>query len=331
MNIAKRIFPGKSTEDRGVDRPTIDRNPLAGSVSGYHLWHRIARECDAMAEDLSCRGRALPPDLVEWLAEALTIFDQAQSPAADESGSKSGDADDRPKRVSPANAALLAKTHAALAAIIAPASPEAVLLLIEERRRQSAWYVFGPLPIVRQMLGLALFSLCAMLGVSLSEYIDRKTLSTMFLDMSGVPLLMVEIFLISAASLGSCFQNLQQISAYISAGTYDPRFQSTYWTRWVMGVISGFVLAELIHDLLLATGPAANAAGPDKIGVSEIGVPLLALLGGYSVDLVHGILSHIVDTLASFFRISLPDPGGDRPTETPPAVGRLIAVPGAGD
>jgi hypothetical protein len=190
------------------------------------------------------------------------------------------------------------------------------------------------------MLGLALFSLCAMLGVSLSEYIDRKSLSTMFLDMSGVPLLMVEIFLVSAASLGSCFQNLQQISAYISAGTYDPRFQSTYWTRWVMGVISGFVLAELIHDLLLVAGPvaavpladAANtaatlAASSEKAGVSSIGVPLLALLGGYSVDLVHGILSHIVDTLASFFRIALPDPAADR---SPPA-NRLVPAPSAGD
>jgi spore germination cell wall hydrolase CwlJ-like protein len=72
----------------------------------------------------------LPPDLVLLLAEALTIFDQPDSLAANESRRTGGDAedglaDDRPKRVSPAEAALLSQTHATLAAIIAPASPEA--------------------------------------------------------------------------------------------------------------------------------------------------------------------------------------------------------------
>jgi hypothetical protein len=42
--------------------------------------------------------------------------------------------------------------------------------------------------------------------------------------------------------------------------------------------------------------PAA-AAGP-----LTIGQPILALLGGYSVDLVHGILKHTIDTLRNFFR-----------------------------
>jgi hypothetical protein len=50
----------------------------------------------------------------------------------------------------------LSKAHAALSLIIKPATPEAVLLLVDERRRHSTWYAFGPLPIVRQMLGLAI-------------------------------------------------------------------------------------------------------------------------------------------------------------------------------
>ena len=31
--------------------------------------------------------------------------------------------------------------------------------------------------------------------------------------------------------------------------------------------------------------------------------PVLALLGGYSVDVVHGLLSHIINTIGNFFRI----------------------------
>jgi hypothetical protein len=111
---------------------------------------------------------------------------------------------------------------------------------------------------------------------------------------------MIEVFLLSAASLGSCFANLQKINVVISDGTYDPRVQSTYWTRWVMGVISGVVLAQLLYDLFLMHRPTTDAAL--EAVPPTIGEPILALLGGYSVDLVHGILKHTIDTLANFFR-----------------------------
>ena len=63
-----------------------------------------------------------------------------------------------------------------------------------------------------------------------------------------------------------------------------------------MGVISGIIIAQLIFVFLLQT-PTTGASLP-----ATIGQPLLALLGGYSVDLVHGILSHTINTLGSFFR-----------------------------
>src|SRR5271165_6046092 len=103
---------------------------------------------------------------------------------------------------------------------------------------------FGPLPLVRQMLGLALLSLVVLLGVSASAVINIQNMSRSLLELTGYPLLMVETFLVSAASLGGCFANLQRINIVVSNGTYDPRTQSTYWTRWVMGVISGIVLSS---------------------------------------------------------------------------------------
>src|SRR5580658_6412054 len=246
-----------------------------------------------------------------------------------------------------------------------PATPEAVLLLVEERRRHSPFYVFGPLPVVRQMLALALVSLLVMLGMGLHPDINQTSMSTPFLVLSGIPLLVIEIYLLAAASLGSCFQTLQQINAYISAGTYDPRFQSTYWTRWVMGVIAGIILAQLIHDLVLVPGgsgglvsppppgappgsgalsPAAvsgaaasgasagggsstGASGAAVSGASAIGAPLLALLGGYSVDLVHGILRRIVSALATFFRTPGQDPVMAGPSGTGYDTTRPAALP----
>jgi hypothetical protein len=129
--------------------------------------------------------------------------------------------------------------HAGLARAITPARPEALLLMADERERHPLWSAFGPLPLVRQMLGLALLSLVVLLAVSIDAAVNKENMAKSLLELSGFPLLMVEAFLVSAVSLGACFANLQRINTFISEGTYDPRFQSTYWTRWVMGVISG--------------------------------------------------------------------------------------------
>jgi hypothetical protein len=307
MNLANVSHPIEPANDGGGTGPmaALRRSPRrdGDGRAANHLWQRVARECEAMAETLFTTGRPISPDLVALLAEALSVFDnpgsiavQARAPV--NSDPEAASAEEQLRIIDPSAITILAKAHAALAAIIAPATPEAVLLLTEERRKHSLFYVFGPLPIVRQMLGLALLSLFVMLGVSLSPEINAQSMSTTFLDLTGFKLLMVEIFLVSAASLGSCFQNLQQMNNYLSAGTYDPRFQSTYWTRWVMGVISGFVLAQLIHDAFLVSGTSAGG----NQNISAIGEPLLALLGGYSVDLVHGILSQIVNKLGSLFQ-----------------------------
>jgi hypothetical protein len=67
---------------------------------------------------------------------------------------------------------------------------------------------------------------------------------------------------------------------------------------------------------------------------STIGEPILALLGGYSVGLVHGTLSHTIDTLSSFIRGSrdgavenqtrarVTGPGAERLTAASDPVGR---------
>jgi|HubBroStandDraft_1064217.scaffolds.fasta_scaffold00147_27 hypothetical protein len=369
MSVANLSQPIEQARDGRADGSIVPRRRRDGGRAGRDLWHRVARECDAMAESLFCAGRALPPDLVTLLADVLATFDAPGSLAAPEPRRKKGSpeiaADDRARTIDAATAASLSKAHAALAQLIAPATPEAVLLLVEERRRHSPFYVFGPLPVVRQMLALALVSLLVMLGMGLHPDINQTSMSTPFLVLSGIPLLVIEIYLLAAASLGSCFQNLQQINAYISAGTYDPRFQSTYWTRWVMGVIAGIILAQLIHDLVLVPGgsgglvsppppgappgsgalsPAAvsgaaasgasagggsstGASGAAVSGASAIGAPLLALLGGYSVDLVHGILRRIVSALATFFRTPGQDPVMAGPSGTGYDTTRPAALP----
>jgi hypothetical protein len=248
-------------------------------------------------------GRTVPFQVVEQLDQALSAVD---APAANTASSRQSAVDNPPVEDEVGSTlptkktplASLSVVHGALAHIIAPATPEATLLLADERVIHPRLYALGPLPIVRQTLGLAILSLVLLLGIALSEEVNAANMAKTVLTMAGYSLFIKEIYLISAASLGSCFRNLQIINVVISKGTYDPKFQSTYWTRWVMGVISGVILSQLVFIFLMQARTDAAGAPP------TFGQPILALLGGYSGDLVHGILSHTIDTIASFFRVA---------------------------
>jgi hypothetical protein len=135
-------------------------------------------------------------------------------------------------------------------------------------------------------------------------------MSKSLLELSGFPLFMIEAFLVSSASLGACFANLQRINTFISDGTYDPRIQSTYWTRWVMGVISGIVLSQLVYVFYVAHSGGDWAAGTAPVA---IGQPILALLGGYSVDFVHGLLTRAINSVGNFFGVSMAGGADNQP------------------
>jgi hypothetical protein len=306
MNISILKRPIRRAEERPLGEAFV----AAGEATDFglrvrqRLWQRMVRECEAMVQLALSTGRSVPVEIVERLDRALCGLD---GPTAAAAPGQRG-VDDIPRVDASVGSTLpatmsrlgsLSVAHGALAHIIAPATPEAVLLLADERATHRLLYALGPLPIVRQMLGLAMLSLLALLGIALSEEVSTVNMSKSVLELAGYSLFVKEAFFLSAASLGSCFQNLQKINVVISDGTYDPKFQSTYWTRWVMGVISGIILSQLIYTLLMHAD-TSNASAE----ASKIGQPILALLGGYSGDLVHGILGHTLNTVASFFRVS---------------------------
>jgi hypothetical protein len=275
------------------------------------LWQRMARECEAMMQHALSNGLVVPAEVMQRLDQAVSAPDEPVAVAAPDRRYDASPADAVARNASATETSRfvsLAVAHAGLALAIAPATPEAVLLMADERERHPTWCAFGPLPLVRQMLGLAMFSLVILLGVSLSAETNTENMSKSLLELSGHPLFMVEVFLVSAASLGSCFANLQRINVVISDGTYDPRFQSTYWTRWVMGVISGMILSQIVYDFLLNSRDGTTAQAIP----AALGQPVLALLGGYSVDFVHGILRRAINAVANFFGVSMDGGTGDQ-------------------
>ena len=104
-----------------------------------------------------------------------------------------------------------------------------------------------------------------------------------FVNLHGINLVLVELFLICCAGIGGVFANLYRINRYVGKGIWDDKYHATYWTTLIMGLMSGIVIAELI---------------PIE---SSFGKPLVALLGGFAGDLVYNILREIVRRIEAPF------------------------------
>jgi len=104
-----------------------------------------------------------------------------------------------------------------------------------------------------------------------------------FVNLHGINLVLVELFLLCCAGIGGVFANLYRINRYVGKGIWDDKYHSTYWTTLIMGLMSGIVIAELI---------------PIE---SSFGKPLVALLGGFAGDLVYNILREIVRRIEAPF------------------------------
>lgn len=238
----------------------------------------IALECDAMVRYALGNGLKLPPAL----QQSLELFENVV-----EEGDLS------------VPVAYLASLHGQLADVVAPATPRTIYLLHIDKTRNSWASILGPLSSIRRLvLGAAFFTMVFVLS-SLSDSISHQNLTMDIYSLDGMASLEILVFLMSAAAMGGCFHALFIAHSYIEQGTYDPRFESSYWMRIGLGIIAGLVLSQMIP-----IGPGPDAGGDAAAPVSSasvFGKPLLALLGGFSATLVYTILQRLVETVESLF------------------------------
>ncbi|MGE5343827.1 MAG: hypothetical protein ACM3SY_20345 [Candidatus Omnitrophota bacterium] len=226
----------------------------------------LKSECEAMAKYALGNNLKVPPELIGSLQRYL----------------KEGSAEQGDHTVEVENLVII---HDQLAKIIEPAKPRLVLYLNQEARKNNLLKFLGPVPFIRRMMGVALISLVLFILISLSPAIDANSNDWDPLTSSGFGLFMRELFLLSAASIGVSFISLFRSNRYIADGTFDAAFESSYWVRYILGIMAGFLLATLI--------PVENSI---KSGFAK---PLLALLGGFSTDVVYEILNRIVEAVKS--------------------------------
>jgi hypothetical protein len=204
-----------------------------------------------------------------------------------------------PKNSPEVDAERLARIHGRLVEIVAPATPRTVLLLASETAKKRVWKFLGPVPLIRRMLVVAVVFLITLIVVSLSHFVDGNPNNFSFVHNSGISLLVNELFLLSAATIGACFSGLFQASRYVREGTFDPTYESSYWIRFILGLMACAIIVSLIDIETYIPGedqsrPSASMGG--------IGKPTLALLGGFSAAVVHRILQRLVTAVESLVR-----------------------------
>jgi hypothetical protein len=167
--------------------------------------------------------------------------------------------------------------------------------------------MFGPVPQVRWMLATAVLSLVFLLGTALSGDVNPENIAKGLLNLRGVALIKVETFLVAASAVGATLANLKQLNRYISDCNYDPRYDASYWSRLVMGLISGVILSQVVFGSLI--GGDGTAASHASGGALEgFGQPILAIIGGFSAELVHDILTHLIGVIGNALGLRKADP-----------------------
>lgn len=233
----------------------------------------LARSTDAMIRFALARGKPVPPTLVAAVSQCRAILEEGvDAPARTEAVRR------------------LAAAHDRLAQIVAPATPEGILLLDGQRAGGFASFL-GPVRLVRSMMAAAIVCLLLFVGIGLSPEINMLSERSDLFDLSGRQALLAELFRLSAAGLGAAFAALFQANRYIVEGSFDPRYEPSYWIRFGLGLMAGLILTELV--------PLDPAPGTEP---ARIGKPLVALLGGFSAILVYRILQRLVTTVEALVR-----------------------------
>ncbi len=245
-----------------------------------NLYQQLLKQGQAMAHFALQKGLPVPSKVVAQLQHNETDMDIAS----------------------------LTKAHNQLAELVSPAMPETILMMAQEQEKQT-WLLFlGRVPLIRKMMMVAILSLITLISLSLSSYINNDNMVASMFDMEGTRLLYVQAILLASAAIGASFSALFKANSYVTAGCFDAKYESSYWVRFVVGLISGIILTQLIPINLDAVAKTAEQSTGMGGGMSHAALKItMALVGGFSANLVYTILDRIVATAQSFISPEQPE------------------------
>jgi hypothetical protein len=250
------------------------------------LKEQLIREACAMVRHLTTDGTRVPAQLVNAVEQFETAMAQG-------------------RRV---DMVALASAHERLSRLVAPAKP-GTLYLLDDSYHIAAQSSLGPVKLVRDLVKVAM--VCVGLFIVLSVIamadahraidvfgVEGPEAATTAKDNHGwmiVKIILERIFWLSAAGIGASFVMLFQLNDQIVNRTFDPDENASYWVKFFLGLVAGFILVALVPFGSTSGGEGATT------GAQALGPPTIALLGGFSASAVYRILTRMVEALESIF------------------------------
>lgn len=219
----------------------------------------LQSECLAMAKFILSNGLIMPLDTIRHLYTTNTDKDITSS---------------------------LTTAHQQLAEAVYPALPKTIELLEREKNARPFLYFLGPVPLSRRLAVTAFTFLFMLLGVSLNANVNAVNVQLGLLHSENDILFVNQFFIFCCSGLGASFSSLFLANSYVCKLTYDSYYDSTYWSRIILGIIAGMIIVELL-PLSLFEGATMN----------RFGKPSLAMLGGFSAGVVYRAVERITETM----------------------------------
>lgn len=237
------------------------------SASVPALKEQLVRESCSMVRHLMTDGRRVPPQVVQAADGFEAALEQDQ----------------------PIDIAALAATHERLSRLVAPAKPGTLYLLDDSYHHAGRWSSMSPIRLVSQLVKVAAGCVLAFLVLSITAVTEAHP-GVQLITSDILRTVMDRVFWLAAAGIGASFAMLFQLNDQILNRTYDVDETASYWVKFFLGVVAGFILVALV--------PVDTTADN---GAEVLGPATIALLGGFSASAVYRILTRMAEALESVF------------------------------
>ncbi|MBT8383970.1 MAG: hypothetical protein KJO59_16660, partial [Ignavibacteria bacterium] len=242
--------------------------------------YKLLVDCEQMADYAMDSGKELPQWLGKSLVEISSSVDDVKKEILDLQSLEEPDEQKETKVKMKLNEKLKSRTgdlsriYNRLAEIVAPATP----LSIKFTKPSVGFFKKGKktIPIIRTMWLLSLFFLIALI-VSRLDVLPTD--------------IAVPVSLFFASGLGAFFFSLYTANKYVVSRTFDPKYVTFYYNRIIIGILSGYILANII-DVKALLNISENV-------FTQFSPYVIAILGGFSADAVIKVLNRIVAMLVT--------------------------------
>ena len=184
----------------------------------------------------------------------------------------------------------LINAHNILCKNVAPATPKSIEFTNQLHKKGKGKSLFYKLPLVRNLIILALLFLAIFIVTGISPDVNNDSLDKGIMRNHGLPLLLNIGYLASVSGLGVLFYLLKNVSKSIKEAILLPEESIEYMAQIVLGIIAGLILAEILSIYIT-----------DPNNINLFNKSILALIGGFSSDAIFSILQGVIDRIKAIF------------------------------